>query len=136
MYHILRRWVEKGVAGIEPRSSAPIDHARKVDLQAMAEVRRLQQNPELGEWRVHAALKQMGIELSSRTCGRILALNRKLYGLRKPSRAPREPKEMPFAATVVSILTFPTGSIITLGVAAVIAGTIARRSRISDEQQG
>lgn len=87
------------MAGLDPRSSAPIDHARKVDLRAMAEVKRLQQNPELGEFRVHAALKQVGIESSPRTCGRILALNRKLYGLRKPSRAPREPKAMPFAAS-------------------------------------
>ncbi len=99
VYDTLRRWVEEGVAGIEPRSSAPIEHARKVDLRAMAEVKKLQQNPELGEFRVHAALKQMGIQLSPRTCGRILALNRKLYGLRKPVRAPREPKAMPFAAS-------------------------------------
>ncbi len=99
VYGTLRRWVEEGLAGIELRSSAPIDHARKVDLRAMAEVKKLQQNPELGEFRIHAALKQMGIQLSPRTCGRILALNRKLYGLRKPEQAPREPKEMPFAAS-------------------------------------
>jgi transposase len=97
VYDTLRRWIEDGVAGIEPRDSAPIDHARKVDLRAIAEVRKLQENPELGEFRIHAALKQIGIFLSPRTCGRILALNRKLYGLRKPSRAPREPKAMPFA---------------------------------------
>ena len=39
-----------------------------------------------------------GIFLSPRTCGRILALNRKLYGLPKPAPVPREPKPMPFAA--------------------------------------
>jgi Integrase core domain len=67
----------------------------------LAAVRRLQQNPELGEFRVHAALKQLGIELSPRTCGRILALNRQLYGLAGPSPAPEaapEPRLMPFAA--------------------------------------
>jgi hypothetical protein len=34
--------------------------------------------------------------LSTRTCGRILARNRKLYGLRGPRAKPREPKPMPF----------------------------------------
>jgi hypothetical protein len=43
-------------------------------------------------------LKRLGIDVSPRTCGRILARNRALYGLGKPSRAPREPKPMPFAA--------------------------------------
>jgi hypothetical protein len=37
----------------------------------MAAIRRLQANPELGEFRVHAALAQQGIDLSPRTCGRI-----------------------------------------------------------------
>jgi hypothetical protein len=40
---------------------------RKVDLRAMNEVRRLQENPELGEFRVSAALARMGIHLSPRT---------------------------------------------------------------------
>ena len=48
----------------------------------MNAVRKLQQNPELGEFRIHAALDQVGIKLSPRTCGRILSRNRKLYGLR------------------------------------------------------
>jgi putative transposase len=52
----------------------------------------------LGEWRVHAALKRLGIHLSPRTCGRILARNRQLYGLAQPTTTPREPKPMPFAA--------------------------------------
>ena len=55
----------------------------------MREVRKLQENPELGEFRIHAALAQMGIDLSPRTCGRILAVNRKLYGLKKPKEGPR-----------------------------------------------
>jgi hypothetical protein len=38
----------------------------------------------------------MGIDLSPRTCGRILALNRELYGLKKPKRGAKERKEMPF----------------------------------------
>jgi len=67
-----------------------------VDLKAMREVRKLQENPELGEFRIHAALARMGIDLSPRTCGRILAVNRKLYGLKKPKRGAKEKKEMPF----------------------------------------
>jgi len=45
----------------------------------METVRRLQENPDLGEFRIHAALLQLGIKLSPRACGRILALNRTLY---------------------------------------------------------
>jgi hypothetical protein len=65
----------------------------------MEAVRRLQRNPNLGEFCVHAALAQVGIHLSSRTCGRILALNRELYGLEKPKGPVKEKREMPFAAT-------------------------------------
>ena len=74
--------------------------ALKTDLKAITEVRRLQENPELGEFRIHAALKQQwGIDLSPRTCGRILALNRQLYGLERLPREPHGPKAMPFLAT-------------------------------------
>jgi len=61
-------------------------------------VETLQRNPALGEYRIAVALKQLGIELSPRTCDRILALNRKLYGLPKPAKALRDPQPMPFAA--------------------------------------
>ncbi|MCA1837683.1 MAG: DDE-type integrase/transposase/recombinase, partial [Actinobacteria bacterium] len=55
--------------------------------------------PNLGEFRVHAALAQVGIHLSPRTCGRILALNRRLYGYEKPkSGGGKEKKPMPFAS--------------------------------------
>jgi putative transposase len=63
---------------------------RKVTLRAMKAVRRLQQNPNLGEFRLHAALAQVSIHLRPRTCGRIPALNRVLYSLEK--------RELPFAA--------------------------------------
>lgn len=52
----------------------------------------------IGEYRVHTALLRMGIEVSPSTCGRIIAANRKLYGLEKPPRAPRAKLEMPFKA--------------------------------------
>lgn len=98
VYRTLQRWVAEGVAGLPDKPHARKDGPRKVDLRAIATVRELQQNPALGEWRVHTALKRLGIVLSPRTCGRILALNRKLYGLPKPERAPHDPKPMPFAA--------------------------------------
>ena len=99
VYDTLRRWVEEGVQGLEDKPHIPRHPRRKVDLRAISVVRALQQNPELGEFRVHAALLQMGIKLSPRTCGRILALNRSLYKLPGPTTEPHEPKPMPFAAT-------------------------------------
>jgi len=93
VYRTLRKWIVEGVAGLEDK---PRGGARKVDLRSMNEVRKLQENPELGEFRVSAALEQIGIYLSPRTCGRILAVNRRLYGLKKPKRGSKEKKEMPF----------------------------------------
>jgi transposase len=93
----LRRWIAEDGAGLADRSRAPHRPARKVDLKAMAAIRRLQANPELGEFRIHAALAQLGIDLSPRTCGRILALHREL-GAPRATSVPREPRPMPFAA--------------------------------------
>jgi putative transposase len=98
VYRTLRRWVEEGVAGLPTKSHARTDGPRLVTLRAIATAKELQANPALGEWRLHTALKQQGILLSPRTCGRILALNRKLYGLARPAPAPHTPKPMPFAA--------------------------------------
>jgi transposase len=99
VYTTLQRWIADGVAGLDDKPHTRTDGVRKTTLQAIATVRELQENPELGEWRIHAALKRVGIDLSPRTCGRILARNRQLYGLPKPSRAPREPQPMPFRAS-------------------------------------
>ena len=45
-------------------------------------------------------LPQIGIHLSQATCGRLLALNRPLYGVGKPTGgAPHQRKEMPFRAS-------------------------------------
>ena len=95
----LKRWAEEEFAGMPDKSRAPHRPATKVTLRAMVTVKELQENPLLGEFRIHAALKRLGIILSPRTCGRILALNRTLYGLSKPERVPREPKAMPFKAS-------------------------------------
>jgi len=98
IYRTVRRRVVEGVAGLDDQPHARKDGPRKVTLKAIATVQELQENPRLGEFRIAAALRQQGISLSPRTCGRILALNRHLYGLPKPERAPREPRPMPFKA--------------------------------------
>jgi transposase len=100
IYRALHKWIEEGVEGLDDKKRGQKGSVRKVDLKAIEAVRRLQHNPNLGEFRVHAALAQMGIHLSPRTCDRILALNRKLYDLGKPQQParPQEKKEMPFKA--------------------------------------
>jgi putative transposase len=99
VHRVLRRWVEEGVEGLEDRPHGRPPGIRKVDLRTIEAVRRLQRNPNLGAFRVHAALAQVGIHLSPRTCGRILATNRALYGLDKPRGPVKEKREMPFAAS-------------------------------------
>jgi putative transposase len=99
VYETLERWRHEGWPGLEDRPTGPRQPARKVDLKAMAIVRRLQANPELGEFRVHAALAQEGIDLSPRTCGRILALHRAMGVAPRPATAgTHDPQPMPFAA--------------------------------------
>ncbi|MFV9506447.1 MAG: DDE-type integrase/transposase/recombinase [Oscillochloridaceae bacterium umkhey_bin13] len=95
----LRRWVVEGLAAIYPKSRTPLRPRRKVTLRAMHESRTLQRNPNLGEFRFHAKLKQIGIVLSPRTCGRILARNRALYAALRQEEAAHTPKPMPFAAS-------------------------------------
>lgn len=101
VYEVLKRWAAEGYAGLSDRpSSAPHQPARKASMEAVSEVRKLvREAPELGAYRVRAALEQIGIHLSQATCGRLLALNRKLYGVPVPTGAePRERREMPFKA--------------------------------------
>jgi putative transposase len=99
VYETLERWIKEGVCGLDDKPPVPKQPQRKVDLRTMRAVQKLQENPELGEFRMHAALLQLGIELSPRTCGRILALNRSLYLLPGPTTEPHEPKPMPFQAS-------------------------------------
>jgi putative transposase len=98
VYRALKRFIEEGEAGLEDKTRGRPKGVGKVDLKAIDAVRRLQKNPNLGEFRVHAALAQIGIHLSPRTCGRILALNRRLYGYEKPKSGDTEKKLMPFAS--------------------------------------
>jgi putative transposase len=98
VYRVLKRWIDEGVEGLEDRQNTG-GGVRKADLRAFLAVKRLQENPHLGEFRIHAALAQMGIHLSPRTCGRILAVNRRIYGLEKPKGPAKEKREMPFASS-------------------------------------
>ena len=97
IYTTLERWMQEGVAGLPEKSKAR-KRPRKVTLKVTNEVRKLQENPLLGKFRVHTALLRMGIEVSPATCARIMASNRRLYGLEKPQRQPRTKLEMPFKA--------------------------------------
>lgn len=99
VYRALRRRVREGVEGLDDGLPGRPKGVRKVGIKEIEAVRRLQQTPGLGAFRVHAALEQMGIDLSPATCGRILALNRKLYGLEAPRGPSREKKELPFASS-------------------------------------
>ena len=98
VYETLHRFFTETFAGMPDKSRAPLHPAHKADLPAMAAIRHLQANADLGEFRMHAALRQIGIHLSPRTCGRIMARNREL-GLPRPTESrPLAPKAMPFAA--------------------------------------
>jgi transposase len=99
IYDIRHRFATEGYAGLDDKSRAPHNPARKVTMRDINEVKKLASNPDLGAYRVMAALEQLGIQLSQRTCGRLLALNRSLYGIEVPKGAPRQKKEMPFKAT-------------------------------------
>ena len=98
VHRILKRWAKEGADGLEDRPHGRPPGVRRVTLKAMEAVRRLQQNPDLGEYRIYAALAQVGIHLSPRTCGRILATHRDLYGLEKSKGPVKEKRRMPFAA--------------------------------------
>ena len=98
VYQILKRWIEEGVRGLEDKSHANTNRPPLVDLRTRNTIRKLQANPLLGEYRMHGALLQLGIRLSPRTCGRIMAENRQLYGLTKQGTEKKEPKPHPFAA--------------------------------------
>lgn len=100
MYEVLKRWAEEGHTGLDDKSRAPHHPKRKVTMRDTNEVKKLASNPDLGAYRVMAALEQIGIKLSQSTCGRLLALNRNLYGLpQSKAGAPCERKEMPFKAS-------------------------------------
>jgi transposase InsO family protein len=99
VHAILQRWQQEDLAALVPKSHAPKRRLRTVTLKTILMVRRLQQNPLLGAFRMHAALKQAGIKVSPRTCGRLLAVNRRLLQQARPVVPATDPLPMPFAAT-------------------------------------
>jgi transposase len=99
VYDTLKRWASEGEAGLEDRPRGRPAGVRKVDLRTHETVRKLQQNPGLGAFRMQAALEQMGIYLSRATCGRVMAINRRVYGLKKSDGSTTAPKNMPFRAS-------------------------------------
>jgi putative transposase len=99
IYAILKRWVEEGVRGLPDKSRANTSKPR-IDLPTRNLIRKKQEeNPLLGEYRMFAALKQLGLHVPPRTCGRIMRQNRHLYGLRPPPKEQHKPKPHPFHAT-------------------------------------
>jgi putative transposase len=98
IYDILKRWVEEGIQVLSDKSHANTSKSG-VDLPTRNLIRKKQEeNPLLGEFRMYAALKQLGISVSPRTCGRIMAENRRLYGIKPNPGEPRKPKPHPFKA--------------------------------------
>jgi transposase len=98
VHRVLKRWELEGPDDLTDRKRARQKGVQKVDLRAMNEACRRQETPDLGAYRMRAALEQVGIYLSSRTVGRMLAANREGEGLPKPKRSPHSKREMPFAA--------------------------------------
>ena len=99
VYRALNRWKDEGFEGLADRSPGRPPGVRKADFAAVEAIRKLAKNPGLGAFRVHAALLQMGFDLSRATCGRILAQVRELYGYEKPRGGGGPPRAMPFAAS-------------------------------------
>jgi len=98
IYEILSRWVREGVQGLADKSHVNTSKPG-VDLPTRNLIRKKQEeNPLLGEWRMYAALKQLGISVPPRTCGRIMAENRQLYGIKPAPKEPHQPKSHPFKA--------------------------------------
>ncbi len=99
VYRTLERWKEGGLEGLGDRPLGRPPGVRKTDFAAVEAIRKLAQNPGLGAFRVHAALVQMGFDLSRATCGRILAQVREVYGYEKPQAGDGSKRAMPFAAS-------------------------------------
>jgi transposase len=91
---VLKRWELEGPEGLEDKKRGRPKGVQSVDLRAMVEVHRRQENPELRAYRMRAALEQVGIFLSTRTVGRFLAgrlQHAKALGARGKERRQEEP---------------------------------------------
>jgi hypothetical protein len=109
IFHVSRatidRWIHRfeaeHFAGLVDKSFAPKAPARKVWLPLMLEVYHLQKrHPDAGEFRIWSLLGNP--EISVRTVGRIMALNRQVYDdipHRPTQDAPKDPRPHPYRAT-------------------------------------
>ena len=97
----MHRCAAEHFAGLVDKSFAPKAHARKVWLPLMLEVYHLQKrHPDAGEFRIWSLLGNS--EISVRTVGRIMALNRQVYDdipHRPTQDAPKDPRPHPYRAT-------------------------------------
>jgi len=74
----IRRFEAEHFAGLEDRSRAPHTTPRKVWLPLMIEIYHLQKrHPDAGEFRIWSLLARP--DISERTVGRVMALNRQVY---------------------------------------------------------
>ena len=99
VYRTLERWKAGGLEGLGDGLPGRPPGVRKADFAAVEAIRKLAQNPGLGAFRIHAALTQMGFDLSRATCGRLLARVREVYGYEKPRGGGGAKRAMPFAAS-------------------------------------
>jgi putative transposase len=99
LHRTIKRWKESGLEGLGNKPFGRLPGVRKADFAAVEAIRKLAKNPGLGAFRVHAALVQMGFDLSRATCGRILARVREVYGYEKPTGGGKSKRAMPFAAS-------------------------------------
>jgi len=99
VYRALDRWKEGRFEALADGPPGRPPGVRKTDFAAVEAIRKLALNPGLGAFRVHAALEQMGFDLSRATCARILARIREVYGYEKPESGDGSKRAMPFAAT-------------------------------------
>ena len=109
VFHVSRptidRWIHRfeaeHFAGLVDKSFTPKAPARKVWLPLMLEVYHLQKrHPDAGEFRIWSLLGNT--EISVRTVGRIMALNRQVYDdipHRPTQDAPGDPRPHPYRAT-------------------------------------
>src|SRR5262249_48303710 len=92
IYTTLQRWKEEQFASLEEKSRAR-KQLRKDTLQLRNEIRKLQENSLLGEYRVHTALLRMGIEGRAGRRGPEQGHQPPLYGEEKKTENLPPPKK-------------------------------------------
>jgi Integrase core domain/Winged helix-turn helix len=98
---ILKRFAQEHFAGLVDKKRGPKEPRRKILLPLMVQVYHLQKaHPDAGEFRLWSLLNRQ--DVSVRTVGRIMALNRLVYGdiPHVPKKGPKRPPQAhPFKAS-------------------------------------